>query len=346
MTQLTDQQALQRVIEHREIFHDEMLGLMRRIMTGEMSPVVMAGFVTGLRVKKETVGELSAAAQVMREFATPVAVPDKRNLVDLCGTGGDGAHTFNISTTAMFVAAAAGARVAKHGGRSVSSSTGSADVLEALGAHINLTPEQVASCLADTGVGFMFAPNHHGAMKHAAPVRKELGIRTMFNILGPLTNPAGAPNQLMGVFHPDLVGIQARVLQRLGSEHVLVVHGRDGLDEITLNGDTLVAELKDGVVSEYTVNPTQFGLAEHDGSALKAGSREASLAIVRRVIDNEPGPARDIVLLNAGAAIYAANVAASLAEGVERAREALSSGKAGEALFNFVQASQAFAPRA
>ncbi len=342
MTMITDTQALQRVIEHREIFHDEMLGLMRRIMRGEMSPVVMAALITGLRVKKETVGELAAAAQVMREFCTPVVVQDTANLVDLCGTGGDGAHTFNISTTAMFVAAAAGARVAKHGGRSVSSSTGSADVLEALGARIDLTPEQVSRCLAETGVGFMFAPNHHGAMKHAAPIRKELGVRTLFNILGPLTNPAGAPNQLMGVFHRDLVGLQARVLQRLGSKHVLIVHGCDGLDEITLSGETWVAELKDGEVREYTVHPAQFGLAEHDGSALKAVNREASLATVRRVLDNEPGPARDIVLLNAAAALLAANVADSLSDGVHRAREALASGRAAQALSRFVQTTQGF----
>jgi anthranilate phosphoribosyltransferase len=343
MSQITDQQALQRVIEHREIFHDEMLGLMRRIMRGEMSPVTMAAFITGLRVKKETVGEITAAAQVMREFATPVHVADTHHMVDLCGTGGDGAHTFNISTTAMFVAAAAGARVAKHGGRSVSSSTGSADVLEATGAAINLTPEQVAACLAETGVGFMFAPNHHGAMKHAAPVRKELGVRTLFNILGPLTNPAGAPNQLMGVFHPDLVGIQARVLQRLGSSHVLVVHGRDGLDEITLSGETFVAELKDGEVREYTITPGQFGIGEHDGSMLKAQSRELSLAIVRRVLANEPGPARDIVLLNAGAALYAADVADTLADGVDRARAALSSGAAAQTLERFVLTTQRLA---
>ncbi|MBP7133035.1 MAG: anthranilate phosphoribosyltransferase [Aquabacterium sp.] len=337
MSQLTDQQALQRVIEHREIFHDEMLGLMRRIMTGEMSPVVMAAFIAGLRVKKETVGEITAAAQVMREFATPVHVANTANLVDLCGTGGDGAHTFNISTAAMFVAAAAGARIAKHGGRSVSSSTGSADALEALGAAITLNAEQVGQCLADTGVGFMFAPNFHGAMKHAAPVRKELGVRTLFNILGPLTNPAGAPNQLMGVFHTDLVGIMARVLQRLGSDHVLVVHGRDGLDEITLSGDTLVAELKNGQINEYTVHPSQFGFAEHDGSMLKANNRETSIAIMRAVLDNQPGPARDIVLLNAGAAIYAANVADSLGEGVERARDALSNGRAADRLRQFTQ---------
>ncbi|HET8871962.1 MAG TPA: anthranilate phosphoribosyltransferase [Aquabacterium sp.] len=335
MTQLTDVQALQRVVEHREIFHDEMLGLMRRIMRGEMSPVIMAALITGLRVKKETVGEIAASAQVMREFAVPVQIDDKTHLVDMCGTGGDGAHTFNISTTAMFVAAAAGARVAKHGGRSVSSSTGSADVLEALGASINLQPADVARCLAETGVGFMFAPNHHVAMKHAAPVRKELGIRTLFNILGPLTNPAGALNQVMGVFHPDLVGIQARVLQRLGSDHVLIVHGCDGLDEITLAGPTMVAELKNGEVSEYTITPDQFGMGEHDGSMLKASTREASKAIVERVLHNESGPARDIVLLNAGAAIYAANVAASLAEGVEMAREALSSGRAAQALQKF-----------
>ena len=346
MSQITDQQALQRVIEHREIFHDEMLGLMRRIMTGQMSPVVMAAFITGLRVKKETVGEITAAAQVMREFATPVHIADatdKARLVDLCGTGGDGAHTFNISTTAMFVAAAAGARVAKHGGRSVSSSTGSADVLEALGVGINLQPDNVARALAETGIGFMFAPNHHGAMKHAAPVRKEPGVRTLFNILGPLTNPAGAPKQLMGVFHADLVGIMARVLQRLGSTHVLVVHGRDGLDEITLAGETLVAELKDGEVREYTITPGQFGIGEHDGSMLKAQSREMSLAILRRVLENEPGPARDIVLLNAGAALYAADVADSLADGVERARDAIASGAAAQKLAEFVQATQRLA---
>jgi anthranilate phosphoribosyltransferase len=263
--------------------------------------------------------------------------------VDLCGTGGDGAHTFNISTTAMFVAAAAGARVAKHGGRSVSSSTGSADVLEALGVGINLQPDNVARALLDTGIGFMFAPNHHGAMRHAAPIRKELGVRTLFNILGPLTNPAGAPNQLMGVFHPDLVGIMARVLQRLGSQHVLVVHGSDGLDEITLAGETLVAELKDGEVREYRIHPGQFGIAEHDGSMLKAQSREMSQAILQRVLANEPGPARDIVLMNAGAALYAADVADSLADGIERARSALASGRAAEKLDQFVQATQRLA---
>lgn len=346
MSTITDSQALQRVIEHREIFHDEMLVLMRRIMGGEMSPVMMAAIIAGLRVKKETVGEITAAAQVMRELSTPVQPHDTAHLVDLCGTGGDGAHTFNISTTAMFVAAGAGAQVAKHGGRSVSSSSGSADVLEALGAHINLTPARVADCLQRTGVGFMFAPNHHGAMKHAAPVRKELGIRTLFNILGPLTNPAGAPNQLMGVFHPDLVGIQARVLQRLGSRHVLIVHGQDGLDEITLSGDTLVAELKDGEVREYTIHPEQFGLAVHDGSALKAHNAQASVDTIRRVLDNQSGPARDIVLLNAGAALYAADVVGSLADGVSLARESLASGKAAQALQTFIDTTQQLATSA
>ncbi len=328
MTHITDLQALQRIVEHREIFHDEMLDLMRRIMSGQTSPVMIAALITALRVKKETVGEITAAAQVMREFATPVEVADKTHLVDLCGTGGDGSHTFNISTCAMFVAAAAGARVAKHGGRSVSSSTGSADVLEELGVHITLTPAQVAQCLAEVGIGFMFAPSHHAAMKHAAPVRKELGIRTLFNILGPLTNPAGAPHQLMGVFHPDLVGIQARVLQRLGSKHVMVVHGHDGLDELTLAGETLVAELKDGDVREYRVDPARLGFAVCDTRALHAPDKAASAGLIRSVLANEPGPARDIVLLNAGAAIYVSDVAESLAEGIERARDALASGAA------------------
>ncbi|EWS53514.1 Anthranilate phosphoribosyltransferase [Methylibium sp. T29] len=270
---ITDTAALQRTIEHREIFHDEMLHLMRRIMSGEMSPVMIAALAVGLRVKKESIGEIAAAATVMREFATPVPVADTEHLVDLCGTGGDAAHTFNISTTAMFVAAAAGARVAKHGGRSVSSTSGSADVLEALGASIDLAPAQVAECLAESGIGFMFAPNHHPAMKHAGPVRKELGVRTIFNILGPLTNPAGAPNQLMGVFHPDLVGIQVRVLQRLGSRHVLVVYGMNGMDEISLSGETLIGELKDGEVREYTVHPSDFGLPVYDTRGLKVGEQ-------------------------------------------------------------------------
>ncbi len=340
---ITDTAALQRTIEHREIFHDEMLHLMRRIMSGEMSPVMIAALMVGLRVKKETIGEIAAAAQVMREFATPVAVADKTHMVDLCGTGGDAAHTFNISTAAMFVAAAAGARVAKHGGRSVSSTSGSADVLEALGARIDLRPEQVAACLAETGIGFMFAPNHHPAMKHAGPIRKELGVRTIFNILGPLTNPAGAPNQLMGVFHPDLVGIQVRVLQRLGSQHVLVVYGMNGMDEISLSGETQVGELKAGEVREYTVHPSDFGMPVYDTRVLKVAGKDESVAAIRRALANEDGPVRDIVLLNAAAALYAADVAGSVAEGVRRAREAVASGAAAAKLAQFVATTQQLA---
>jgi anthranilate phosphoribosyltransferase len=341
---ITDTAALTRVIEHREIFHDEMLALMRRIMTGEMSPVMIAALAIGLRVKKETIGEIAAAAQVMREFATPVAVADRSHLVDIVGTGGDGSHTFNISTASMFVAAAAGARVAKHGGRSVSSTSGSADVLEALGAHILLTPEQVAECLAETGIGFMFAPSHHASMKHAAPVRKELGVRTIFNILGPLTNPAGAPNQLLGVFHPDLVGIQVRVLQRLGSEHVLVVYGMNGMDEISLSGETLVGELKDGEVKEYVVHPSDFGMPVYDSRVLRVANRDESVQCIQRALADEDGPVRDVVLLNAGAALYCAGVAGSVTEGVKRAREAVSSGKAQAKLSQFVAVTNRFRP--
>jgi len=322
------QEALARIIEHREIFHDEMLSLMRQIMSGEVSPVLMAALITGLRVKKETIGEIAAAATVMREFATKVPLADTARLVDTCGTGGDTSHTFNISTAAAFVAAAAGARVAKHGGRSVSSKSGSADVLESLGVNINMPPEEAARCIEQVGLGFMFAPNFHGAMKHAAPVRRELGIRTLFNILGPLTNPAGAPNQVMGVFHPDLVGIQVRVLQRLGAHRALTVHGREGLDEISISGETLVGELRDGQVTEYTLHPSQFGMPTHDIAALRVHDVEESRARVLKVLDNQPGPERDIVTLNAGAAVYAAGVTDSLAEGVERAREAIASGAA------------------
>lgn len=336
---ITNTEALTRVIEHREIFHDEMLDLMRRIMSGEMSPVMIAALAVGLRVKKESIGEIAAAAQVMREFATPVPLADRRGLVDIVGTGGDGSHTFNISTASTFVAAAAGARVAKHGGRSVSSTSGSADVMEALGAHLNLTPEQVAACLEETGIGFMFAPNHHAAMKHAAPVRKELGVRTIFNILGPLTNPAGAPNQLLGVFHPDLVGIQVRVLQRLGSEHALVVYGTCGMDEISLSGETMVGELKDGEVREYVVHPSDFGLPVYDARVLRVANREESVGCIRRVLANEDGPQRDIVLLNAGAALYCAGVAGTIADGVRRAREAVASGAAAAKLAQYVAVS-------
>ena len=339
---ITNTEALTRVIEHREIFHDEMLSLMRRIMSGEMSPVMIAAFAMGLRVKKETVGEIAAAAQVMREFATPVAVSDRTRLVDIVGTGGDGSHTFNISTASVFVAAAAGARVAKHAGRSVSSTSGSADVMEALGANIMLTPEQVSVCLDETGVAYMFAPNHHAAMKHAAPVRKELGVRTLFNILGPLTNPAGAPNQLLGVFHPDLVGILVRVLQRLNSEHVMVVYGMNGMDELSLSGESAVGELKDGNVREYVVHPSDFGLPVYDSRVLKVANREESVQCIQRALANEDGPIRDVVLLTAGAALYCSGVAASVGEGVKRAREAVASGKAAAKLSQFVSVSNQF----
>ena len=338
---ITAQEALQRTIEHREIFHDEMLKLMRMIMNGELSPVMTAAIITGLRVKKETIGEITAAAQVMREFSTKVNVPDTTHLVDIVGTGGDGSHTFNISTCSMFVAAAAGAKTAKHGGRSVSSKSGSADVLEALGANINLSPERIAQSVAQTGIGFMFAPNHHPAMKNVAPVRKELGVRTIFNILGPLTNPAGAPNILMGVFHPDLVGIQVRALQRLGAEHALVVYGRDGMDEVSLGAATLVGELKNGEIREYEIHPEDFGMAMASNRALRVETPEESVAMLRGVLAGQPGAARDIVLLNAGAALYAANVADSIGDGIARAREALDSGAAQSKLSQFVAFTQA-----
>ncbi|MEY5029293.1 MAG: Anthranilate phosphoribosyltransferase [Pseudomonadota bacterium] len=338
---ITPQEALQRVIDHREIFHDEMLHLMRLIMSGEMSPVMTAAIVTGLRVKKETIGEITAAAEVMREFSTKVDIADRQHLVDIVGTGGDGSHTFNISTCSMFVAAAAGAKTAKHGGRSVSSKSGSADVLEALGVNINLPPERIAASVAQTGIGFMFAPNHHPAMKNVAPVRKELGVRTMFNILGPLTNPAGAPNILMGVFHPDLVGIQVRALQRLGAEHAVVVYGRDGMDEISLGASTLVGELKDGQIREYEIHPEDFGMAMASNRALRVETPEQSMAMLHGVLDNVAGAPRDIVLINAGAALYAANVASSIADGIERARTALASGAAKAKLAQFAAFTQA-----
>jgi len=337
---MTPQDALLRVIEHREIFHDEMLDLMRSIMSGQMSPVMIAAITVALRVKKETIGEITAAAQVMRELATKVEVKDAHDLVDVVGTGGDGARTFNISTAAIFVASAAGARVAKHGGRAVSSQSGSADVLEALGVNINLTPAQVALCIEEIGVGFMFAPNHHTAMKYAAPVRRELGVRTIFNILGPLTNPAGAPSQLMGVFHPDLVGIQIRVLQRLGARHAMTVYGMESMDEISISGKTMIGELKDGRIEEYTVHPERFGLPLHDPRSLGVATVEESRAMVLGVLDNKPGAARDIVALNAGAAIYVAGTAASMEEGVEQAFEAIASGAARAKLDKFVQLTQ------
>ncbi|HRN77553.1 anthranilate phosphoribosyltransferase [Ottowia sp.] len=325
---ITPQEALQRTIEHREIFHDEMLDLMRMIMRGEISPLMVAAITTGLRVKKETIGEITAAAQVMRELSNKVQVADTRHLVDVVGTGGDGSHTFNISTCSMFVAAAAGARVAKHGGRSVSSKSGSADVLEALGMNINLQPEQIARSVAETGVGFMFAPNHHPAMKNVAPVRKEMGVKTFFNILGPLTNPAGAPNIVMGVFHPDLVGIQVRALQRLGAEHALVVYGRDGMDEVSLGAATMVGELKDGEISEYDIHPEDFGMQMQSNRSLKVATPEESLAMLRGVLDNQDGPAKNIVIMNAGVVLYAAGVASTMKAGIDRARAAIETGAA------------------
>ncbi|HVY07269.1 MAG TPA: anthranilate phosphoribosyltransferase [Burkholderiales bacterium] len=333
---MTPQDALVRVIEHREIFHDEMLSLMRQIMGGEMSPTLIAAIITGLRVKKETIGEITAAAQVMREFSTKVEVPDRDHLLDTCGTGGDSAHTFNISTATVFVAAAAGAKVAKHGGRSVSSKSGSADILEALGVNLDLGPAEVANCIEHTGVGFMFAPHHHSAMKHAAPVRRELGVRTLFNILGPLTNPAGAANQLIGVFHPDLVGILARVLQRLGSRHVMVVYGMDGLDEISASADTLVGELKGDEVQEYLINPTQFGLPVGKLSDIQVKDGAASKEMLLAALSDQPGPARDVLALNAGAAIYVAGLAASHEAGVRKALETIASGAAKSRLEQFV----------
>ena len=333
---ITPQEALLRCIEHREIFHDEMLHLFRQIMSGQVSPTMIAALTMGLRVKKETIGEIAAAAQVMREFSTKVPMADTTNLLDIVGTGGDGAHTFNISTTAMFVAAAAGARVAKHGGRSVSSSSGSADVIEALGADINLTPEQIAQSIAQSGIGFMFAPNHHAAMKHAAPVRKELGVRTIFNILGPLTNPAGAPNILMGVFHADLVGIQVRVLQRLGAQHAIVVYGRDNMDEVSLGAATMVGELVNGEIREYEIHPEDFGLPMIASRNLKVADAAASRVKMMEALNGEAGPAYDIVALNAGVALYAAGVAAPSRTACKRARAAIASGAAKAKLEQFV----------
>ncbi len=337
---MNPQEALSRIIDQGEISHDEMVSLMRQIMEGEVSPIMISAIMIGLRVKRESVGEISAAAEVMRELATKVEIENRQNLVDTCGTGGDSAHTFNISTAAAFVAAAAGARVAKHGGRSVSSKSGSADVLESLGVNLNQTPQQVAQEISQIGVGFMFAPNYHSAMKYAAPVRRELGVRTLFNILGPLTNPAGAENQVIGVFHEDLVGIVARVLQKLGSHHVMVVNGEDGLDEITIAGKTRIGELKHGEVSEYTIRPEDFGMKVSAIESIQVENSEQSRALLQSVLDNQPGPALDIVLLNAGAAIYVSGVTDSLQEGVVSARAAVKSGAAKEKLRQLVEMTQ------
>ncbi|WP_274570603.1 anthranilate phosphoribosyltransferase [Neisseria leonii] len=341
---ITPQQAIARLIDNNELFHDEMTDLMRQIMRGEVPPEQIAAILTGLRIKVETVSEIAAAAAVMREFAAPVPAADTANLVDIVGTGGDGARTFNISTTVMFVAAAAGAKVAKHGGRSVSSSSGAADVIEAMGADLNRTPEQIARSIDDCGIGFMFAPNHHSAMRHVAPVRRSLGFRSIFNILGPLTNPAGAPNQLLGVFHIDLCGILCRVLQQLGSHHALVVHGSDGLDEITVTGNSRIAELKNGTIREYDISPADFGLPVYpDLNAIKVENGRASLDMMNRVLAGETGAARDIVLLNAAAALYAGNVAVDLAHGVQLAADALDSGRARAAQQKFIDTNRATA---
>ncbi|AWH23030.1 MULTISPECIES: anthranilate phosphoribosyltransferase [Stenotrophomonas] len=335
------QEALQRTIEHREIFFDEMVDLMRQIMRGDVSPMMTAAILTGLRVKKETIDEIAAAATVMREFALAVPVADTTHLVDIVGTGGDGSHTFNISTCAMFVAAAAGARVAKHGNRSVSSKSGSADAVEALGAAIELQPAQVAAAIEQTGIGFMFAPIHHPSMKVVAPVRREMGVRTIFNILGPLTNPASAPSVLMGVFHPDLVGIQARVLRELGTERAMVVWGRDNMDEISLGAGTLVGELRDGKVREYEIHPEDFGIAMSASRNLRVDSPEQSIQMLRAVLDNQAGPALDIVALNAGAALYVAGVASDIGDGLARARAAIADGSARQRLQQYVDTTRA-----
>ena len=324
----TAPEAINRLSDKREIFYDEMVDLMRQVMEGKVSQVQLAAILMGLHVKTESVSEIAAAAAVMREFSTKVDAGTTDKLVDTCGTGGDKAHTFNISTTAAFVAAAAGARVAKHGGRAVSSQSGSADVLEGLGVNLSLSPEQVGQAIREVGVGFMFAPNHHPAMKYAAPVRKELGMRTILNILGPLTNPAGAASQVMGVFHQDLVGIQARVLKMLGSKHVMTVHGQDGLDEITITGPTYVAELKHDFITEYTIEPKQFGLDTAPLEAIQVKDSAESRARMQSVLGNEPGPSRDIVVLNAAAALYVSGLAESLEAGVSQAAAALDDGRA------------------
>jgi anthranilate phosphoribosyltransferase len=343
---ITIAEAIQRTVEHREVFHDEMLHIMRQIMGGELTPAQVGGFIIGLRVKKETIGEIAAAAQVMREFATTVPVKDPAEVIDIVGTGGDSAHTFNVSTATAFVVAAAGAKVAKHGNRAVSSRSGSADVLESLGANLSLTPEQIAACVERIGIGFMFAPAHHPAMKHAAPVRKELGVRTIFNILGPLTNPAGAKNHLLGVFHPDLVGIQVRVLQRLGSKRVMVVYGLEGLDEISISGPTLIGELANGEIREHEVHPSQFGLELYDRRAIQVNTVEESKAMILAVLQNQPGPALNIVLLNAGAAIYVAGQAKSIQAGIDCARRVIASGEAKAKLDEFVAATSQFRAKA
>jgi len=320
--------VLNQLLAAKDLSHHQMLAVMQQVMGGELSEAQIAAFLIALRVKGETVDEIAAAATVMRQLSTKVHINHAAYLVDTCGTGGDGIQTFNVSTASAFVAAAAGAKVAKHGGRSVSSTCGSADVLEALGVNVNKKPDEVAASVDDIGIGFMFAPNHHSAMKYAAPVRKALGVRTIFNLLGPLTNPASAKRQVMGVFDKTLTSKLAQVLQKLGSEHVLVVHGADGMDEISFTGDTYVAELKDGKVIEYTINPTQFGLALHALKEIQIQNAAESKAMIMAVLNGHKGAPRDIVLMNAGAAIYAAGIVDTLAAGVEKAAQMIDSGAA------------------
>ena len=338
---ITPKIAIQRLIDHTDFTHDEMLEIMRQIMSGEFTQIQIAGFLSALRVKGETVTEIAAAAQMMRELSSKVDIHDVRYLIDTCGTGGAPNKAFNVSTASAFVAAGAGAKIAKHGGRAASSKSGSADVLEALGVNIGLTPEQVARCVNEAGIGFMFAPNHHAAMKYAAPVRRELGVRTMFNLLGPMTNPAGAKRQVMGVFHRDLVPLLAQTLQKLGSEHVMVVHSADEMDEISFSADTYVAELKAGKVSEYTLNPAQFGIPLHDINSIRVESAQHSSEIILGLLSGEKGPARDIVLLNAGAAIYVSGLATDLPLGIEKAAQSIDSGAALDKLQQLKALSQA-----
>lgn len=339
--QVNYSQTLNQLISGQDLSFEVMQGIMHKVMSGELTPAQISALLIALRIKGETVDEIAAAASVMRELSAKVNVEESRHLIDTCGTGGDGIQTFNVSTTSAFVAAAAGAKVAKHGGRSVSSVCGSADVLESLGVNVSQTPDQVANCINDIGLGFMFAPNHHSAMKHSAPVRRELGVRTMFNLLGPLTNPAHAKNQLLGVFSASLTGKLAHVLKQLGSEHVMVVCGADGMDEISFTGDTYVAELKNGAVHEYVVNPQHFGLDLHELSSIKVSDAEQSKAMVLEVLSGKPGPARDIVLLNAGAAIYVAGLTPSLHNGITTAAEMLDSGKAMQKLQELVKLTNA-----
>lgn len=338
---LTPKIALQRLIDHTDFSHEDMLEIMHQIMSGEFTTTQIAGFLMALRVKGETVTEIAAAAQVMRELSSKVVIDDREHLIDTCGTGGAPNKAFNVSTASAFVAAGAGARIAKHGGRAASSKSGSADVLEALGVNIGLSAEQVARCVNEAGIGFMFAPNHHAAMKYAAPVRRELGVRTLFNLLGPMTNPAGAKRQVLGVFHRDLVPLLAQTLHTLGSEHVMVVHSADDMDEISFSADTYVAELKAGAITEYTLNPVQFGMPLHDINSIRVESAQHSSEIILEVFAGQKGPARDIVLLNAGAAIYVSGLASDLKAGLAKAAQSIDSGAAQTKLQQLKALSQA-----